>query len=151
MVWGLSRVFTAVMLKSFGQAPISTSKSLPPMRFLQRILPLFILLSALGASIAHADDTVYTKGDENPVPIKTPPPKYPDALKHDGITGVVALVLVIDEKGTISSVSVAKSSHPEFEKPAMEAVKNWKFKPAKKDGTPVKVRVTIPLRFNIDE
>jgi len=121
------------------------------MRFLQRILPLFLLLAAFSASIARADDTVYTKVDENPVPIKTPPPKYPDALKHDGITGVVALVLVIHEKGSIDSVSVAKSSHPEFEKPAMDAVKNWKFKPAKKDGNPVKVRVTIPLRFSIDD
>jgi len=121
------------------------------MRFLQRILPLFLLFSAFCASIALADDTIYTKVDENPVPIKTPPPKYPDALKHDGITGVVALIIVIDEKGLIDSVSVAKSSHPEFEKPAMDAVKNWKFKPAKKDGNAVKVRVTIPLRFNIDD
>ncbi len=121
------------------------------MRFSQRFIPLFVLLAALCASIASADDTIYTKVDENPVPIKTPPPKYPDALKHDGITGVVALVIVIDEKGSIESCSVAKASHTEFERPAMDAVKNWKFKPAKKDGTPVKVRVTIPLRFNIDE
>jgi protein TonB len=49
------------------------------------------------------------------------------------------------------SSSVSKSSHPDFEKPALDAVKNWKFKPAKKDGNVVKVRVTVPLRFNVEE
>ena len=121
------------------------------MRFLQRILTVSLLLAALGASVAFGDETIYTKVDENPVPIKTPPPRYPDSLKHDGIAGVVAVVIVIDERGGIMDCTVSKSTHPEFERPAIEAVKNWKFKPAKKDGVPVKVRVTIPLRFNIDE
>jgi periplasmic protein TonB len=108
-----------------------------------------VLFSA--AAWAQADDTVHTKVDENPVPVKTPPPKYPDSLKREGVSGVVAVVLVIDEKGGIMSSTISKSSHPDFERPALEAVKNWKFKPAKKDGNPVKVRVTIPLRFNVDE
>ena len=122
------------------------------MRFLQRLLSLFIVLAALGVSAwAEGDETIYTKVDENPVPVKTPPPRYPDSLKREGVSGVVAVVIVIDEKGAIISSSIAKSSHAEFERPALEAVKNWKFKPAKKDGNPVKVRVTIPLRFNVDE
>ncbi len=119
------------------------------MRVLLRSFCLLVVL-ALAASM-RADDTIYTKVDENPVPIKTPPPKYPDSMRHDGTSGVVALVLVIDEKGEIISSTVAKSSHHDFEKPALDAVRNWKFKPAKKDGTPVKVRVTIPLRFNVDD
>ena len=122
------------------------------MRFLQRLLSLTVVLAALGVSAwAQADETIYTKVDENPVPVKTPPPRYPDSLKREGVSGVVAVIIVIDEKGSIMSSSIAKSSHAEFERPALEAVKNWKFKPAKKDGNPVKVRVTIPLRFNVDE
>lgn len=122
------------------------------MRYLQRLLSLTIVLAALGVSAwAEGDETIYTKVDENPVPVKTPPPRYPDSLKREGVSGVVAVVIVIDEKGAIMSSSIAKSSHAEFERPALEAVKNWKFKPAKKDGNPVKVRVTIPLRFNVDE
>lgn len=122
------------------------------MRFLQRILLFTFLLGALSVSAkAQADETIYTKVDENPVPVKTPPPRYPDSLKREGISGVVAVVIVIDEKGGIINSSIAKSSHTEFERPALEAVRNWKFKPAKKDGNAVKVRVTIPLRFNVDE
>lgn len=122
------------------------------MRFLQRLLLLTAVLGAFGVSAwAQADDTVYTKVDENPVPVKTPPPRYPDSLKREGVSGVVAVVIVIDEKGNIINSSISKSSNVEFERPALEAVKNWKFKPAKKDGNPVKVRVTIPLRFNVEE
>lgn len=121
-----------------------------PMRFLSRTLTFLLALIAFSA-VVRADDTIYTKVDENPVPIKTPPPKYPDSMKREGSSGVVAVVIVIDEKGNIDTCSVSKSSHPDFDKPALDAVRNWKFKPAKKDGNPVKVRVTIPLRFNIDE
>jgi periplasmic protein TonB len=122
------------------------------MTSLLRYFFLSLLCTTLGVSAwAQADDTVYTKVDENPVPIKTPPPRYPESLKRDGVSGVVAVVLVIDEKGAIMSSSVSKSSHPDFEKPALDAVKNWKFKPAKKDGNVVKVRVTVPLRFNVEE
>jgi len=122
------------------------------MRFLRCLIFLFVLLGIAGAPAwAEGDETIYTKVDENPVPIKTPPPRYPDSLKREGVSGLVAVVLVIDEKGMIIASSVAKSSNPEFEKPALDAVKNWKFKPAKKDGNTVKVRVTVPLRFNVDD
>lgn len=110
----------------------------------------FIGLTSLPISI-FADDTIYTKVDENPVPVKTPPPRYPDSLKREGVSGVVAVTIVIDETGAVSSTAVAKSSHPDFEKPAMDAVAKWKFKPAKKDGAAVKVKVTLPLRFSVED
>lgn len=122
------------------------------------IKPLLRLLSALTliavASLpltAQADDTIYTKVDENPVPVKTPPPRYPDSLKREGVSGVVAVTIVIDEAGLVTSTSVSKSSHPDFERPALEAVAKWKFKPAKKDGAAVKVKVTLPLRFSVED
>jgi protein TonB len=102
-------------------------------------------------SLSLADDTIYTKVDENPVPLKTPPPRYPDSLRREGVAGVVAVTVVIDENGAIISSVVAKSSHPDFDKPALDAISKWKFKPGKKDGTPVKVKATLPLRFNLDE
>jgi len=115
--------------------------------------PRFLLLAALACLALRlaADDTVYTKVDVNPVPVKTPPPDYPYDLKRQGVSGVVAVATVVDETGTVTSCSVTKSSNVEFEAAALAAVKRWKFKPAQKDGAPVKMRVTIPIRFNIDE
>jgi len=117
--------------------------------FLPRLL-LLATLACLPLRMA-ADDTVYTKVDINPVPVKTPPPDFPYDLKRQGISGVVAVATVIDETGAVTSCSVTKSSNAEFEAAAMAAVKRWKFKPAQKDGVPVKMKVTIPIRFNVEE
>lgn len=110
-----------------------------------------LLIAGCVTAMAEGTETIYSKVDENPIPIKTPPPHYPDTLKREGISGIVAVIVVIDEKGNIASSVIGKSSHPEFEKPALDAVKSWKFKPAKKDGSAVKVRVTVPLRFNVED
>jgi protein TonB len=119
---------------------------------LTRFLSLLTLIGLTSLPLTSlADDTIYTKVDENPVPVKTPPPRYPDSLKREGVSGVVAVTIVIDETGAVSSTAVAKSSHPDFERPAMEAVSKWKFKPAKKDGAAVKVKVTLPLRFSVED
>jgi len=112
---------------------------------------LFIFALVLLPLSAAADDTVYTKVDVNPIPVKTPPPEYPDTMKRQGVSGVVAVSIVIDEKGTVISATVAKSSQAEFESSAVDAVKKWKFKPAQKDGLPVKMKVTVPIRFNLED
>ena len=117
-----------------------------------RKIYLFVLTGlALLPFSAAADDTIYTKVDINPVPVKTPPPEYPNSMRQQGVSGVVAVSVVIDEKGSVISTTVAKSTHADFESPATDAVKKWKFKPAQKDGAPVKMKVTIPIRFNLEE
>ncbi|MFT3783622.1 MAG: energy transducer TonB [Nibricoccus sp.] len=119
-------------------------------RFNRLTLYVVLFLGFLSMPV-WADDTVYTKVDVNPVPVKTPPPEYPYQMKRDGVTGVVAVTIVVDEKGAVATATVAKSSHADFEASAIEAVKKWKFKPAQKDGAPVKMRVTIPIRFNLED
>lgn len=111
-----------------------------------------VLVTAIVALLPFrlsADDTVYTKVDVNPVPIKTPPPEYPTDARRMGLSGVVAVSIVIDEAGKITSAQVLKSSNPDFDASALAAVKKWTFKPGKKDGVAVKTKVTIPLRFDL--
>ena len=119
------------------------------------LLRIFItLILAVGCCrLCYAQDAegVYNKVDQNPTPIKTPEPKYPTALKREGVSGIVSVTCVIDENGKVISAKAAKSTRVDFEKPALEAIQNWTFKPATKDGKPVKVRVTIPFRFNLEE
>jgi protein TonB len=122
------------------------------MNHLSRLSLLLLLAGLLCLPLRlTADDTIYTKVDINPVPIKTPPPDYPVEMKRQSTAGVVAITIVIDETGVVTSSTVAKSSHPDFEAPALAAIKKWKFKPAQKDGAPVKIRVTIPIRFSTEE
>ncbi|MBE2213544.1 MAG: energy transducer TonB [Opitutaceae bacterium] len=117
---------------------------------MNRIRSLTLVVSlvlGLGVGAAYADDSI-TKFDKPPVPTKTPPPTYPASLK--GVNGMVAVVVIIDESGSVVDATVTKSSDPAFENPSIEAIKRWKFKPAEKDGQAVKAKVTIPVRFNAE-
>ena len=89
--------------------------------------------------------------DVRPVPTKTPPPEYPYALKREGVSGVVAVKVLIDVNGSVAECAVSKSTNPGFEAAALDAVKKWKFKPAKKDGAPVEARLIIPIQFQIND
>lgn len=115
--------------------------------------PLIALMAFAIGVLAYGQDAdgVYTKVDKNPSPTKTIRPDYPRDLRREGISGLAAVSCIIDEKGDVISAKVIKSSHPGFEKPALEAINRWKFKPAEVGGTPVKVKVTIPFRFNVDD
>lgn len=107
---------------------------------LLRILGLFLV-----ATVALRADT------EAPVPVRTVAPDYPGALKRSGVSGLVTLSCLIDEKGDVQDVTLEKASEEAFIQPAIEAVKKWKFKPAKKDGVAVAIKVSIPVRFRISD
>lgn len=117
-------------------------------RLLSSIILLFLACNAaMALSVAEVTD-VTPNVDVAPVPMQTPPPKYPEAMRRARISGVVVVTLVVDEGGAVLACEAKKSSQPEFEAPALEAVANWKFKPATLGDKAVKVRVTIPIRFN---
>ena len=84
---------------------------------------------------------------EPPVPVRTVAPAYPDELRREGISGLVMVKCSIDEQGNVTETLVEKSSNAAFENPAVTALKKWKFKPAKQDGTPVAIKVSIPVKF----
>ena len=101
------------------------------------------------SSFAQEGDSVFQQVDEPPVPLKTPPPEYPDSLRRAGVSGVVAVSIVIDERGAVIGATVSKSSNVAFEKPSLDALHAWKFRPARVAGEPVKVRVTVPMHFRV--
>jgi protein TonB len=116
------------------------------------ILKALSLALLLGSFVTlRANTSEGTDFDVRPTPVKTPPPTYPFKMKQEGVSGVVALKVEIDENGAVTACSVSKSSNPEFEQPAVDAVKNWKFKPAQKGGSPVKVRLLIPIQFHVED
>ena len=75
-------------------------------------------------------------------------PHYPYALKQAKIAGWVQLEWVIDDSGKVLRPRVVKSSHREFNQPAIESIMRSKWSPAKKGGKNVAVRVTQRMDFN---
>ena len=77
----------------------------------------------------------------------SPDPEYPDLPPDTEPNGVVVMLIGVDAHGRVKPVRVVRSSAAVFEKSAVTTVKTWRFKPAKKDGKPVPVQITVEMKF----
>ena len=57
------------------------------------------------------------------------------------------LDLEIDEAGDVTSAVLGKSIHPVYDRELVDRSRTWKFRPATKDGVPVKYRMRIEIRL----
>jgi TonB family protein len=84
----------------------------------------------------------------NPLYRENTPPVYPALAKLRGYEGVVLVYAEILSDGRVGSTAISKSSgYTILDKSAMEAVKLWKFEPARKAGKPFAIRVKLPIKF----
>jgi protein TonB len=82
--------------------------------------------------------------------IKQPKPIYPPLAKQARIQGVVRLNAIIGKDGTIQNLTVA-TGHPLLVPSAMEAVKQWVYKPTLLNGEPVEVVTQIDVNFTLSQ
>ena len=73
-------------------------------------------------------------------------PVYPPLAKQARIQGVVVLEAIISKEGTIDNLKVI-TGHPLLIQAAIDAVKQWKYKPTQLNGEPVEVVTTITVNF----
>lgn len=59
----------------------------------------------------------------------------------------VVVVFVVQQDGKVSDPKVLSSSDAAFERPALAAVRQWKFEPGKRNGRPVRFRMKVPISF----
>lgn len=85
--------------------------------------------------------------DQKPRVVFQAAPLYPSEVRSKKLDGVVTLIFIVDAAGKVTSPRVEKSSHPAFEKPALEALRQWKFEPAIRGGQRVSCKMRIPIRF----
>ncbi len=81
-------------------------------------------------------------------PITRVEPKYPYPMRHYNISGEVLCCFIVDKNGDVKNAFAMASSHPVFTEAALEAVREWKFKPATINGVPVYARTELPIAFN---
>jgi protein TonB len=86
---------------------------------------------------------------KRPEPVSQTPPTYPAELRKARIEGVVTVVFLLNEDGRVEDARVENSSRPEFERPALEAIRKWRFRPGMKDGQAVRTYVRQPMRFRV--
>lgn len=126
---------------------------------MKHLLLLLLVVSTFGlASCATAppvadngtpaEDT-FVAFDEPPVLDKWIEPIYPEYAKQNNIEGMVNLRVTVSASGGVEDVKVMDSSDRMFDQPAIEAAREWRFKPARKDGRKVRATVMVPVRFRL--
>jgi TonB family protein len=101
------------------------------------------------------------KGDDDPAekvydlgPDITPPrvikqvPPRQSTRRGVRVVGSVTVALIVSSKGVPKGVQVVKGLDKEVDQSTVEAVEQWRFAPAQKDGKPVAVRVSLDIAFH---
>jgi len=96
------------------------------------------------------EDTIMNENtvDSKPKILSRPPLEYPESALKDGIKGYVIINLLIDKDGSVELAKVLESQPSSvFDNAALNAVRSWRFSPAKYKGKPVKLWAKQKIRF----
>lgn len=84
--------------------------------------------------------------DQKPRPVYQPGPRWTPELKKRA-PGKVYVIFIVNQDGRVVSPQVQNSTDEIFEKAALNAVKQWKFEPGKRNGQSVRFRMRVPIVF----
>ena len=88
-------------------------------------------------------------GVSSPIVLYKVEPEYSEEARKAKYQGVVLLAVEVWEDGIAHNIRILRSLGLGLDDKAVEAVKQWKFRPGKKDGKPVKVAAQIQVSFRL--
>jgi periplasmic protein TonB len=88
-------------------------------------------------------------GISAPQPVSTPDPEYTEQARIAKTQGTCILWLIVDDQGRPRDIRVVRGLGMGLDAKAIEAVKQWKFQPAMKDGRPVNVQISVEVGFRL--
>jgi TonB family protein len=126
----------ALTAPSIGEVPLAADVPLP---------------ANLPGPAAPVERTLPVGGDVQPARlIRAVLPAYPQLAKSNRVAGDVTLDALIDASGSVRDVSVI--SGPVFLREAAKlALKQWKYEPARLDGQPTAMHLTVTVKFKNDQ
>lgn len=84
--------------------------------------------------------------------LDNPLPRYPSAARRRGIEGTVTLEVLVSPAGLPERVAIARSSGSGLlDEAAVEAVRRWRFRPARRGSEAVEGLVSVPVTFRLVE
>ena len=88
-------------------------------------------------------------GISAPTAISSPDPDYTEEARRAKKQGTCVLWLIVDSTGNPRDIRVVRGLGFGLDAKALEAVKQWKFHPALKDGKPVDVQISVEVEFHL--
>jgi TonB family protein len=84
-----------------------------------------------------------------PVVLKQAAPEFSEEARRAKVNGNVLIHLIVDEQGLPQDVKVIRGIGLGLDEKALKAVQQYRFKPAMREGLPVKVEMNVELNFQI--
>jgi TonB family protein len=88
-------------------------------------------------------------GISAPQAISTPDPEYTQEARNAKTQGTCILWLIVDDQGRPRDIRVVHGLGFGLDAKAIDAVKQWRFEPAMKDGHPVNVQISVEVGFKL--
>ena len=82
-----------------------------------------------------------------PTALRKVDPKYPPELRDKHVEGEVVLYAVIRADGTVDSIQLVRGIDPTLDTNAMQALAQWKFRAAEREGVPVDIETVVRIPF----
>ncbi len=88
-------------------------------------------------------------GISAPRAVSTPDPEYTEEARTAKTQGTCVLWLIVDDKGRPRNLRVVRGLGYGLDAKAIQAVEQWRFQPALKDGQPVSVQISVEVGFHL--
>ena len=88
-------------------------------------------------------------GIEPPALLREVKPDYTEQARRQGVEGDVVMEIVVRHDGTVGQVRVLQGLGHGLDERAVAAVRQWRFTPASRRGTPVDVLVEVAMEFKL--
>lgn len=108
--------------------------------------------NSVGPHVGDGSPGVYPAGQKGvtvPEAIYSPEPSFSDEARKAKFQGVVLLMLVVGKDGHPYNIRVRQSLGMGLDEKAIEAVKNWRFRPATFNGKPVATQIGVQVDFHL--
>jgi TonB family protein len=151
----------AQVLKTLGDSDVAPLATQPPLSDLRTLAQGFLDLSetAVAATAAPPPPAaastpagpppvrIYTVTDANVVPPSIVRQQLPPFHRKPLMPMAGVIEVVINESGEVETATIRTPIEPVYDNQALAASRAWRYKPATKDGTPVKFRKLVQVRI----
>jgi len=96
-----------------------------------------------------SEAVVLEKGITAPELIKSVRPKFENAASAERIGTPIIAEAVVTKEGTLSCIKIVRSNDPDLNQIFLEALSQWKYKPAQRKGKPIAIRLTITTTVDV--
>jgi TonB family protein len=119
---------------------------------LTALVLLGLAVPAISQKAPQTEGPPYRVGGEvsRPEVISSTRPVYTELARRARVTGIVVVEAIIDEHGDITNARVLKGLPMGLDQAAVDAIKEWTFKPATLGGKPVPVYYVLTVNFQVD-